>query len=653
MKTNDIELAAKGELTERKQPSINTIRSRRVSWLLATVLGLATLWFSKITLLPLKTPNATGSVRDEPKEGNKLSPPLITKENYPKYRCPDQVPLYVISNPTAVHRRGHIERELASRGINFTWFDASTPDQELTDVDKYVARACGGAIQASNWELTECLTHFRLMHKMLAEGNRVQVVLADDSVVLLEEDEDFMLSIRHILEKLPADWEILYLHTVENGRDALYEDGSIRQGDDALFASAMGDGVYGLIKPDTSLKAIVYNNQFARNMLNTVGNMPSMSAAVKELTGHGNAYAVVPPLIGVEHLFPTKMPDRDSSNKYVVMVVGGDVSFVPFWLRQYDALATWDIVMLYYGDNPYFDCIECIAVQRKGGAKYNLVYQFLQTQFWREVQGRYSAVMITDDDLMMDVHSLNIAFKLFSEYDLKLAQQSVCRASNSFSLWDALFQRPEFVLRYTNWIEIMAPIFEGEFFNDVVNSTLATAWTGFGLDSVWPYLLGYPESEIAVIDAVCMAHPEQQPAVMAGRKRIYNQGLAPYNQFQEENMALNAYGLSKSEVVGKVHVHGALEMKSFLETRESADEILYYNYHRHPAHLELITILLEEPEYNSPLQVARKRKSQLWLAFGVVASMGVVGIGGVAVAAAIGYNESKRKYILLAKESQK
>ncbi|RMZ54552.1 hypothetical protein APUTEX25_002127 [Auxenochlorella protothecoides] len=103
---------------------------------------------------------------------------------------------------------------------------------------------------------------------------------------------------------------------------------------------------------------------------------------------------------------------------------------------------------------------------------------------------------------MADVGVLNTAFAAVTAFQLLLAQPSVCRAHWSFTPYETLRQRDESILRYTNLVEIMAPIFDMDFFDELVRLTLYNAHYGWGLDWIWPDLLGYPSDKIAVIDEV-------------------------------------------------------------------------------------------------------------------------------------------------------
>jgi hypothetical protein len=59
-----------------------------------------------------------------------------------------------------------------------------------------------------------------------------------------------------------------------------------------------------------------------------------------------------------------------------------------------------------------------------------------------------------------------------------LAQPSVCRGDGSYTCWEELFQDPAYRLRYTNFVEIMAPALRMDFFQAVVRHTLKGTYTG-------------------------------------------------------------------------------------------------------------------------------------------------------------------------------
>lgn len=74
-------------------------------------------------------------------------------------------------------------------------------------------------------------------------------------------------------------------------------------------------------------------------------------------------------------------------------------------------------------------------------------------------------------------------------------------------------------MRYTNFVELMAPTFATSLLDTLIRDTLTEAYTGWSLDFVWPFLLKYPRDKVAIVDAVCIDHAEEP---VAGRQRLYN-----------------------------------------------------------------------------------------------------------------------------------
>ena len=74
------------------------------------------------------------------------------------------------------------------------------------------------------------------------------------------------------------------------------------------------------------------------------------------------------------------------------------------------------------------------------------------------------------------------------------------------------------MLRFTNFVELMAPTFTTNFLDTTVRETLTEAHTGWALDFIWPYLLKFPKDKVAIVDETCIEH-NLHP--IEGRKRVY------------------------------------------------------------------------------------------------------------------------------------
>ena len=71
---------------------------------------------------------------------------------------------------------------------------------------------------------------------------------------------------------------------------------------------------------------------------------------------------------------------------------------------------------------------------------------------------------------------------------------------------------------------------------------------GHGLDWIWPYLLGYPQDRIAVIDEVCVIHPRHL-LQRRGKVSMYDINPAFSWQTEEEGQQFDKFGYA-----AKVHI---------------------------------------------------------------------------------------------------
>jgi hypothetical protein len=66
-------------------------------------------------------------------------------------------------------------------------------------------------------------------------------------------------------------------------------------------------------------------------------------------------------------------------------------------------------------------------------------------------------------------------------------------------------QRPDSLVRYEGFVEIMCPLFSQRALQICIGS-MRDVESGYGLDHLWPSFLGRPTARMAIIDAVAVAH---------------------------------------------------------------------------------------------------------------------------------------------------
>jgi hypothetical protein len=160
----------------------------------------------------------------------------------------------------------------------------------------------------------------------------------------------------------------------------------------------------------------------------------------------------------------------------------------------------WDLCISWYGKSapPDLECeyLTHQAVDRKFGAIHAL---FLDDS----PLCAYDNFWLPDDDVMTSWADINRMFRIFQQHDLLLAQPSL--EANGNVTHRITLHRPGFALHYSHFVEVMCPLFSAAAFK-VCLPSLNAAISGWGLDVIWPSLLGGVTAKIAVIDDVIVQH---------------------------------------------------------------------------------------------------------------------------------------------------
>ena len=185
--------------------------------------------------------------------------------------------------------------------------------------------------------------------------------------------------------------------------------------------------------------------------------------------------------------------------RFLVIVRAGDKSLHPRWTNS-PATRSWDLVVSYYGRDParYRDA----SAQRidDAGAKWPGLHRLLcRERHWRD----YDYVWLPDDDLAIDEDGVNALFAAVAAHDLALAQPAL--SWSSFYSHSVTIRHPSFRLRFTDFVEIMAPCFARRALETCVE-TMADSASGWGFDWTWPRQVGAADRRCAVIDDVTVTH---------------------------------------------------------------------------------------------------------------------------------------------------
>ena len=148
------------------------------------------------------------------------------------------------------------------------------------------------------------------------------------------------------------------------------------------------------------------------------------------------------------------------------------------WMVNFSS-ASWDLAVIYTGSQSNFSCPECVHVESNKGAKWLLIYSFTRSAAWfNSYQHHYDMVYVPDDDILQTSSAVDSLFEIHAKYGLAVSQPMLCSWLESHSSsWDVI-KWPTTVLRYTNFVEIMVPVFNMSVFNGTVIDTLKYATTG-------------------------------------------------------------------------------------------------------------------------------------------------------------------------------
>ena len=191
----------------------------------------------------------------------------------------------------------------------------------------------------------------------------------------------------------------------------------------------------------------------------------------------------------------------------LVVATVGDDSLHSHWLLDNP---NFDLVLLYYDDDPQIASSYqkyTPYVYSGKGFKWWLIKAFIDNNI--EFISKYDYIWFPDDDVFITSPEINKLFDLNRQYNLSLSQPSML---GYVSHQITLPQRGS-LLRYTNFVEILAPMFGLDTLLKVKHTFDAneSAW---GLDFIWPYLLNEPKDKVAIIDDIVMFHTKP----VGGRK---------------------------------------------------------------------------------------------------------------------------------------
>ncbi len=197
------------------------------------------------------------------------------------------------------------------------------------------------------------------------------------------------------------------------------------------------------------------------------------------------------------------LPSRE--RKYLIVVRAGNASLHPTWLQGSEQ-RSWDLLVHSYGS-------ECPWTSQQGVEVIRAVGSDIQGPKMRAIHSLYTQkrylflsydyICFADDDLAASPETFNRMFLLCEHYGLELAQPALTHDSHMGN-WGITMENTSFLLRYTNFVEVMCPVFSRAFL-DLCAPTFNENLSGYGLDLLWSSWVSSPW-KIAILDACPVRH---------------------------------------------------------------------------------------------------------------------------------------------------
>lgn len=130
-------------------------------------------------------------------------------------------------------------------------------------------------------------------------------------------------------------------------------------------------------------------------------------------------------------------------NKYCVIAAVGKTSLHPQWICK---RSKFDLHLIVYDDSYELFKNDSLYVTEVKGCKFKLIYNYLRSN--PNLISQYDYFYMPDDDI--SINSANIK---------RLAQPAI---ANSYYSHDHTAKNKDFLLRFTNFVEIMQPCFSRE-----------------------------------------------------------------------------------------------------------------------------------------------------------------------------------------------
>lgn len=270
---------------------------------------------------------------------------------------------------------------------------------------------------------------------------------------------------------------------------------------------------------------------------------------------------------------------NSNNGKGLVIVRCGAKSLHPKWSTlSSDTERDFDIFASYYTDKDSTSLTFSAQdqVYYNSGSKWEGIHELLCFLNNESILDEYDYIWLPDDDILTCYSDISKLFDIARILNLILCQPSL--SQDSYFTHLITCQHKGFLLRYTNFVEVMVPMFKTSFLKSII-PTFSINRSGWGLEAAWLKYLRNPLGAIAVIDLISVIHTREVASAGSGVQTNRNRRL-PYAEAE----VLHAISGSGQRIDNLCGLTRNFRFLTFLDsdlTESLAADALTFDYSRH------------------------------------------------------------------------
>lgn len=213
---------------------------------------------------------------------------------------------------------------------------------------------------------------------------------------------------------------------------------------------------------------------------------------------------------------------HSARHKHLLLTRSGKHSLHPTWNQAPSDDRNYDLIALNYDADatpPQSAQDELVFLP---GPKVAGYIQWLSENPW--VFEHYSYIGLFDDDIATSQDQITRIFQYTETLGLSVGQPAL--SDDSYYAIPITRRHKSFLHRWTNWVEIMAPVFRSDFLKKCMSSLEINPYGGCCTEVIWTTHCSHMPGEIAIIDATPIQHTRRTATAGSGDANAKNARIA-------------------------------------------------------------------------------------------------------------------------------